>query len=144
MLRAGVGFAGVMKLLGHKSPHMTLEYLEVTQQDLQREFHLARSHPRHFNRFRPPWFHQGRDLAIFNTCSEALRQAFAALASSRATYTAAEPARLERHCKMWVLMYGTYFEAFGEPGQRYVGVARTRCRFPGLTICRHYIGRLPG
>jgi site-specific recombinase XerD len=47
MLRAGVGFAGVMKLLGHKSPHMTLEYLEVTQQDLQREFHLARSHPRH-------------------------------------------------------------------------------------------------
>jgi integrase len=48
MLRAGVGFASVMKLLGHKSPHMTMEYLEVTQQDLQREFHLARSHPRHF------------------------------------------------------------------------------------------------
>jgi site-specific recombinase XerD len=47
MLRAGVGFASVMKLLGHKSPHMTMEYLEVTQQDLQREFHLARSHPRH-------------------------------------------------------------------------------------------------
>jgi site-specific recombinase XerD len=47
MLRAGVGFAAVMKLLGHKSPHMTLEYLEITQQDLQREFHLARSHPRH-------------------------------------------------------------------------------------------------
>jgi integrase len=47
MLRAGVGFAGVMQLLGHKSPHMTLEYLEITQQDLQREFHLARSHPRH-------------------------------------------------------------------------------------------------
>jgi site-specific recombinase XerD len=48
MLRAGVGFASVMKLLGHKDPHMTLEYLEITQQDLQREFHLARSHPRHF------------------------------------------------------------------------------------------------
>src|SRR5258708_7205846 len=47
MLRTGVGFAGVMKLLGHKSPHMTLEYLEITQQDLQREFHLALSHPRH-------------------------------------------------------------------------------------------------
>jgi site-specific recombinase XerD len=47
MLRAGVSFAGVMQLLGHKSPHMTLEYLEITQQDLQREFHLARSHPRH-------------------------------------------------------------------------------------------------
>lgn len=47
MLRAGVGFAGVMQLLGHKSPHMTLEYLEITQQDLQREFQLARSQPRH-------------------------------------------------------------------------------------------------
>jgi len=48
MLRAGVGFAGVMQLLGHKSPHMTLGYLEITQPDLQREFHLARSHPRHW------------------------------------------------------------------------------------------------
>jgi integrase len=47
MLRAGVSFAAVMKLLGHKSPHMTLEYLEITQQDLQREFQLARSQPRH-------------------------------------------------------------------------------------------------
>jgi hypothetical protein len=47
MLRAGVSFAAVIKLLGHKSPHMTLEYLEITQQDLQREFHLARTHPRH-------------------------------------------------------------------------------------------------
>jgi len=33
MLRAGVNFAAVMKLLGHKSPHMTLQYLEVTQLD---------------------------------------------------------------------------------------------------------------
>jgi integrase len=47
MLRAGVSFAAVIKLLGHKSPHMTLEYLEITQQDLQREFRLALSHPRH-------------------------------------------------------------------------------------------------
>ena len=47
MLRAGVSFAAVMKLLGHKSPHMTMEYLEITQQDLQREFQLARLHPRH-------------------------------------------------------------------------------------------------
>jgi Phage integrase family len=47
MLRAGVSFAAVMKLLGHKSPHMTLRYLDVTQSDLQREYHLARTHPRH-------------------------------------------------------------------------------------------------
>jgi len=36
-----------MKLLGHSTPKMTLLYAEVTQTDLQREFHLARSHPRH-------------------------------------------------------------------------------------------------
>ena len=47
MLRAGVGFASIMQLLGHKSPHMTMRYLEITQPDLQREFHLARLHPRH-------------------------------------------------------------------------------------------------
>jgi site-specific recombinase XerD len=45
MLRAGVGLPAVMKLLGHKSPHMTLYYLEITQQELQREYRLARSHP---------------------------------------------------------------------------------------------------
>ena len=47
MLRAGVSFAAVMKLLGHKSPHMTMQYVEITQHDLQREFQLARSQPRH-------------------------------------------------------------------------------------------------
>ena len=47
MFRAGVGLPAVMQLLGHKSPRMTLYYLEITQQDLQREYHLARSHPRH-------------------------------------------------------------------------------------------------
>ena len=38
MLRAGTGGAGVLKPLGHKSPRMTMEYLEIIQQDLQREF----------------------------------------------------------------------------------------------------------
>jgi len=47
MLRAGVSFTAVMKLLGHKSPDMTLQYLEITQPDLQREYRLARSQPRH-------------------------------------------------------------------------------------------------
>jgi hypothetical protein len=47
MLRAGVSLPAVVKLLGHKSPRMTLQYLEITQQDLQREFHLARTQPRH-------------------------------------------------------------------------------------------------
>ena len=47
MLRAGVSFPAVMKLLGHQNPEMTLRYVEVCLLDLQREFHLARSHPRH-------------------------------------------------------------------------------------------------
>jgi hypothetical protein len=36
-----------MKLLGHLKPDMTLHYVEVTLLDLQREFHMARSQPRH-------------------------------------------------------------------------------------------------
>ena len=47
MLRAGVSFPAVMKLLGHLTPEMTMRYVEVCLLDLQREFHLARSQPRH-------------------------------------------------------------------------------------------------
>jgi hypothetical protein len=47
MVRAGVSFPAVMQLLGHTDPEMTLLYLEITQPDLQREYRLARTHPRH-------------------------------------------------------------------------------------------------
>jgi len=47
MLRAGVSLPALMKLLGHRTANMTLRYVEITQQDLQREFHLARQKPRH-------------------------------------------------------------------------------------------------
>jgi integrase len=47
MLRSGVGFPAVMKLLGHTSPEMTMRYIDVTLSDLRREFDLARSKPRH-------------------------------------------------------------------------------------------------
>lgn len=47
MIRSGVGFAAVMKLLGHTSPEMTMLYVEVTLSDLQRELALARAQPRH-------------------------------------------------------------------------------------------------
>jgi hypothetical protein len=47
MLRAGVSFPGVMKLLGHNSSDMTIKYLDIALPDLQREFHSARLHPRH-------------------------------------------------------------------------------------------------
>ena len=47
MLRAGVSFPAVMKLLGHTTPRMTMLYVDITRTDLQREYQLARSHPRH-------------------------------------------------------------------------------------------------
>jgi len=47
MLRAGIGFPVLMKLLGHRNPEMTMRYLDVALTDLQREFQLARSKPRH-------------------------------------------------------------------------------------------------
>ncbi len=47
MIRAGVSLPAVMKLLGHLKPEMTMRYLEISLLDLEREFHLARSQPRH-------------------------------------------------------------------------------------------------
>jgi hypothetical protein len=47
MLRAGVGFPVLMKLLGHTDPEMTMRYVDVALTDLQREFQLARAKPRH-------------------------------------------------------------------------------------------------
>src|ERR1039457_4031677 len=47
MVRAGVGLPELMKLLGHVNPEMTMRYVDVVGTDLQREFHLARSQPRH-------------------------------------------------------------------------------------------------
>ncbi len=47
MLRAGVSLPALMKLLGHRSANMTLRYVEVTQKDLQREFHRAQQNPPH-------------------------------------------------------------------------------------------------
>lgn len=47
MLRSGVSFPAVMKLLGHNSPDMTMHYLDIALPDLQREFHRAQTQPRH-------------------------------------------------------------------------------------------------
>jgi integrase len=47
MIRSGVTMPVLMKLLGHRDPGMTIRYVTITTNDLQREFHLARSQPRH-------------------------------------------------------------------------------------------------
>jgi hypothetical protein len=41
MLRAGASLPAVMHLLGHKTITMTMRYILVTQNDLQREYHNA-------------------------------------------------------------------------------------------------------
>jgi site-specific recombinase XerD len=50
MLRLGVSLPALMRLLGHKDVRMTLRYVQVTQQDLQREFHQARQNAAHPHR----------------------------------------------------------------------------------------------
>jgi site-specific recombinase XerD len=47
MLRAGVSFPVLMKLLGHTSSDMTMRYVAVALSDVQREFQQARAKPRH-------------------------------------------------------------------------------------------------
>jgi len=42
MVRLGVSLPALMQLLGHNDIRMTLRYVQVTQLDLQREFHTAR------------------------------------------------------------------------------------------------------
>jgi site-specific recombinase XerD len=53
MLRLGVSLPALMQLLGHKDIRMTLRYLQVTQQDLQREFRQARHNAAHPHRLPP-------------------------------------------------------------------------------------------
>ena len=61
MLRAGVSFPALMKLLGHTSPDMTMLYVEVALNDLQREFQQARLNL-------AIWFPQPKtSFAIFRT-----------------------------------------------------------------------------
>jgi len=47
MVRLGVSLPALMELLGHKDIRMTLIYVQVTQQDLFREFHLAHQNAVH-------------------------------------------------------------------------------------------------
>ena len=47
MVRAAVSLPALMTLLGHVKAEMTMKYVQVAGNDLQREFLLARSQPRH-------------------------------------------------------------------------------------------------
>jgi site-specific recombinase XerD len=49
MMRHGVSLPGIMTLLGHATPRMTMCYVQVTQADLRREYLRAQTQPRHFS-----------------------------------------------------------------------------------------------
>jgi site-specific recombinase XerD len=42
MLRAGISITALKEILGHRDIRMTMGYVQVTQKDLQREYHSAR------------------------------------------------------------------------------------------------------
>jgi len=74
MIRLGVSLPALMQLLGHQDIRMTLRYVQVTQQDLQREFHQARqkaAQPHRLPTLSPPQGIESADLA-------GIRQALAA------------------------------------------------------------------
>ena len=74
MLRLGVSLPALMQLLGHQDIRMTLRYVQVTQQDLQREFHQARqkaAQPHRLPTLSPPKGIESADLP-------GIRQALAA------------------------------------------------------------------
>jgi integrase len=47
MLRSGVSFPVLMKLLGHVNPEMTMRYIDVAATDLERALEMAWAKPRH-------------------------------------------------------------------------------------------------
>ena len=47
MLRSGVSFPVLMKLLGHVDPEMTMRYVDVALTELEREFRMARAKPKY-------------------------------------------------------------------------------------------------
>jgi hypothetical protein len=69
----------------------------------------------------PFWFHQGINLTVFNTLEQEVKKAFRVLQRLGKLEPPHSLQEWERHARMWVLIYGAYFEAFGEPGEKFVG-----------------------
>lgn len=44
LIRAGISLTALKEILGHRDIRMTMVYVQVTQNDLQREYHQARQH----------------------------------------------------------------------------------------------------
>lgn len=90
MLRAGVSFPALMKLLGHASPEMTMNYAELTPNDVYREFHELRSPSRH--RLPPPKASTASFLADLPSSLQAIHSAQHVLEMFRRTLTETDSA----------------------------------------------------
>jgi site-specific recombinase XerD len=77
LLRAGVSLPALMRLLGHHNANMTLIYVEVTQQDLHRQYQAALEHPRYLAptppQLGPPDAANLAPLSLEGTLTAALR-----------------------------------------------------------------------
>jgi len=69
----------------------------------------------------PFWFHDGIELLVFNTLEDGVKKAFKELHKVGKLPPPQTLEEWERHARMWVLLFGGYYEAFGEPGKKYVG-----------------------
>ncbi|MCD4670967.1 MAG: hypothetical protein K8S14_11040 [Actinomycetia bacterium] len=71
---------------------------------------------------KPFWFHQGFDYPAFNAMQEALKASFRYLCLNHPSFEM--PTTLEeweKHVKLQVLLYCSYFDAFHDIGNRFVG-----------------------
>jgi len=76
MIRLGVSLPALMQLLGHKDIQMTLRYVQVTQQDLKREYNQARNNAAHLHQMPVLPFSRnipGADLPGIHQALEATR-----------------------------------------------------------------------
>jgi hypothetical protein len=72
--------------------------------------------------FKPFWFHQGFDLLTFNVLESAIRSSFELLCKHHPNHDIpTDLAGWEKHIKFQILMYGSYFTAFHDESDRYVG-----------------------
>jgi hypothetical protein len=72
----------------------------------------------------PFWFHQGADLATFNTLDAVLRAMFRLLVDKHPAGIHQRPTSLDdwaRYLRMSILTFGAYYEAFRSPAERVVG-----------------------
>jgi len=72
--------------------------------------------------FNPFWFHQGIDLVTFNVLQSSIKAAFKHLCENHPDHNI--PTTLEeweKHVKMQILMYSSYYQSFYPTSGQYVG-----------------------